>query len=123
MLASAQVPHVLGDFAYKFTEENRAVFTVRSSGAKLNLVLNLNGKVVKVAALSKAGRKEIWDALDLEAEAGPYENAECVGTSSEYICYVPPVILPNKQVDKSTPSGFFHYDKVGGLTELRKLSK
>ena len=57
MLASAQVPHVLGDFAYKFTEENRAIFTVRSSGAKLNLVLNLNGKVVKVAALSKARRK------------------------------------------------------------------
>lgn len=119
-LAAAQVAQVLGDYTHEFTKDKRPVFSVKMAGEKIRLEYN-DKTHSEVVLLTKQERKDVWDALGFNSKTGSYEHAECVGAANEYICYLPKISRTQMSYFDDWKTDYFHYDKVLGVTEIRKM--
>ena len=123
MMAHAQANPVVGTFGHDYTEKtNEPVWTVSSAGQQIKLKSHGGGPTVKVTILSREQRKALWDALAFDSDTGSFAQAECVGGGAEYICHVPMAARAGIPELKTQKSDFFHYDRAGGLMEIRKIA-
>ena len=123
LLALAQSSVITGEFADKSTPGGRPIFSVRSDGDSLTLTYRQDGSIVKLPMMNELERKAMFQTLALDQEVGSYSTAECAGSPHEFVCYAPTPPSASGKSGQKAPATFFHFDKMGGLTELRKIVK
>lgn len=119
-IASAKAALPVGTFGHGFTKvDGEPVWSIQAHSNGYKIFGHGDGKKRSAHLLTSAERKIFWSKMAWSF--GSHQNAECIGVASELICYVP------SQTRQSIPalqlhlSDFFHYDKSGGIIEVRLL--
>lgn len=118
---TAQASLPIGAFGHEFTAtKNAPVWSVRTQAGTYNVLSYGDGKKKSAHVLTRDERKAFWSKMAWTPSS--HENAECIGNRLETICYVPPKTRQLIPALQSQVSDFFHFDKIGGIMEIQKIS-
>lgn len=118
--AQASVP--IGTFGHGFTKsKDTPVWTVTPRAQGFSLVSHGDGRKTVAHVLTISEREKFWHAMSWGANL--HMNSECIGGKTELICYVPASTRQSIPDLQSQDSDFFHFDKMGGIMEIKKIDK
>ncbi|MES2320291.1 MAG: hypothetical protein V4631_22665 [Pseudomonadota bacterium] len=119
--STTQAAPPVGTFGHEFTSsKDEPVWSVEAKGDSYKVLTHGEGKRKSAHTLTPEERKAFWTKMAWVA--GSHQDSECIGDSAELICYVPTKTRQSIPDLQGYASDFFHYDKVGGIMEIRKIS-
>jgi hypothetical protein len=120
--ATAQAALPVGTFSHEFTSiKDAPVWSVLSKAGTYKILTHGDGKRRSAHVLTPGERKAFWTQMDWAP--GSHEDAECIGSAAELICYVPTKTREFIPELRSKATDFFHFDKMGGIMAIKKSQR
>ena len=121
LFSFAQSNPLVGVFGHNFSsKKNTPVWTVKEGKVDFQLHFHGDGSVTSVKTSSLDDRKKFWAAMWWSSDT--YANARCLGNSAEILCFVPKADRLREPGLRDLGSDFFHYDRIGGVMEVNRIS-
>ncbi|WP_137937919.1 hypothetical protein [Chitinivorax sp. B] len=111
-----------GQFGHAFVKKpNEVVWTIQPKANTYELIMHGDNSTTQLHKLSDKERSTFWKKMDWPPAS--QQGADCAGNDEDLFCFVPPKQRAAITWLKDNQSGYFFYSQMGGVMEIKRISK
>ncbi|HZX30103.1 MAG TPA: hypothetical protein VFF03_02010 [Rhodocyclaceae bacterium] len=111
-----------GIYSHNYTaKKNEPVWSIKAKNNAFTLTTHGENGQSRLQTLTDSEIREFWEKMGWEEEFA--KGVECIGNAGDIFCKVPAKTKNGISWLRENKSDYFHFDKIGGLMEIKKASK